>query len=55
MPSRKSPYSFFIPGIVALAAILTFIATPGNFAYSRFDELSRQLADLKARFARVTG
>ena len=28
---------------------------PGNFAYSRFDELTQKLADLKARFARVTG
>ena len=28
---------------------------PGNFAYSRFDELTQQLVDLKARFTRVTG
>jgi photosystem II stability/assembly factor-like uncharacterized protein len=28
---------------------------PGNFAYTRFDELSEQLAQLKARFNHVTG
>lgn len=28
---------------------------PGNFAYSRFDELSGQLEELQARFTRVTG
>ncbi len=28
---------------------------PGNFAYTRYDELAAELADLQARFRRVTG
>jgi len=28
---------------------------PGNFAYTRFDELSQQLAEMMARFQQVTG
>ena len=28
---------------------------PGNFAYTRFDELSNQLAELKSRFNQITG
>ena len=28
---------------------------PGNFAYTRFDELSQQLAEMKTRFQQVTG
>jgi hypothetical protein len=28
---------------------------PGNFAYTRFDELKEQLADLQSRFQQITG